>query len=120
MKLTKELLHPRGSEHNKAELEALGLSWPPKKGWLTRLIGAEISEAQYAKFLAAGGNEITNTSGEPESQPKWRMEISGPTGYRTTIEASSREGLYSEIRAFIGPEKSPTYPHRNLHDPNIY
>lgn len=53
MKLTRELLHPKNHcGHTRKQLELLGVSWPPEKGWLTRLIGTEIPAARYAQFVA--------------------------------------------------------------------
>lgn len=30
---------------------ALGVSYPPKSGWIERLIGTEVSDEQYERFL---------------------------------------------------------------------
>lgn len=47
---------------NKEQLAILGISWPPVKGWKRRLIGTQISEHQYANFIARRGRK---RSGEP-------------------------------------------------------
>lgn len=36
----------------KDQLMVLGISWPPRKGWKKRLIGTEIDELAYARFLS--------------------------------------------------------------------
>jgi hypothetical protein len=36
---------------NKAQLELLGISWPPKAGWMYRIVGREISEDTAKKFV---------------------------------------------------------------------
>lgn len=53
MKLTHELIMqcrtPTGG-WCKAQLEALGVSWPPKQGWLKEVVGMELTEQQFAQF----------------------------------------------------------------------
>lgn len=51
MILTRQNLHAmlnHGSA-NRRQIEALGLTWPPRKGWLSALIGAEIAPEKYEK-----------------------------------------------------------------------
>ena len=50
--LTRENLHELSGSPGKCgftrkQVEALGFSWPPKKGWLSSLIGKEISPDEY-------------------------------------------------------------------------
>ena len=55
MKLTREILHSAGTNgigFNRQQLILLGVQWPPVKGWLTRLIGREISDETWQKVLA--------------------------------------------------------------------
>lgn len=54
--LTKENLHPKGLHqgYNKLQLHFLGLNWPPERGWLKKLIGTEIMELDYERFIRAG------------------------------------------------------------------
>lgn len=56
MRLTREMLHPNGCSHTRAQMEALGVQWPPEKGWLSRLVGTEISEDRYAEFVRLGSH----------------------------------------------------------------
>jgi hypothetical protein len=53
MKLTHELLMqyrtPAGL-WRKVQLEALGLGWPPEKGWIKRVVGMELTEEQFNQF----------------------------------------------------------------------
>lgn len=54
MKLTEEMIlagQTGNGGWNRAQLAALGIDWPPHKGWKRRLIGTEISEQQYQRFL---------------------------------------------------------------------
>jgi len=37
---------------SRAQVEALGVSWPLTGGWKKNLIGKEVSEEQVAEFLA--------------------------------------------------------------------
>lgn len=50
--LTKDALHALGAI-NARQLRMLGMSWPPKSGWLKRLVGTEISPTLYTELLAA-------------------------------------------------------------------
>ena len=46
IKLTHDNLHALGTNgkgFNKNQLHILGISWPPKGGWLKQLIGTEIT-----------------------------------------------------------------------------
>ena len=53
MKLTHELLMqyrtPAGL-WRKVQLDALGLGWPPEKGWIPRVVGKELTDAQWHQF----------------------------------------------------------------------
>ena len=55
IKLTHENLHALGTNgqgFNKKQLHMLGISWPPKGGWLKKLIGTEITDIQYQTILS--------------------------------------------------------------------
>lgn len=57
MKITRDLIMAGSSTThtgawNKKQLEVLGISWPPKHGWLHGMIGSEISDEKYQKFLS--------------------------------------------------------------------
>lgn len=52
--LTKALIEAGrtgNSGYRKKQLLALGVSYPPKSGWIERLIGTEVSDEQYERFL---------------------------------------------------------------------
>lgn len=53
MLITKQWIHahhtPAGA-WNRKQIEALGLSWPAKKGWIKELEGTEISAARQLLF----------------------------------------------------------------------
>ena len=53
MTLTREILMqyrtPKGL-WRKVQLEALGLGWPPEKGWIERVIGKELTDLQFHQF----------------------------------------------------------------------
>jgi hypothetical protein len=54
MKITKEFIESGRSEKggwSKFQLELLGISWPPAKGWKNKVIGNELSEDLARKFL---------------------------------------------------------------------
>lgn len=63
--LTKELIEanktPAGG-YTRSQLEAIGVAWPPKKGWKKGSIGKEISEHAFREFsrgrVGAGSQAI--------------------------------------------------------------
>mgnify|MGYP001606919754 CR=1 FL=1 len=52
--ITSEWLHVHASVGgvgwNAAQLRVLGVAWPPRKGWLSRLVGTKISREVKAEF----------------------------------------------------------------------
>ncbi len=66
IKLTRQNLHQLSASPGKAgftrrQIEALGFEWPAKKGWLTSLIGTEITQERYDAVKSLG-------------HPKWEMK----------------------------------------------
>ncbi len=58
MKLTHSLIHSAGRSgvgFNYHQLKVLGIHWPPKKGWLSSLIGKDISDEQWKLIVAMKG-----------------------------------------------------------------
>jgi len=53
VKLTHELIlqyrSPKGG-WKKSQLAALGVSWPPKKGWTKEVVGMELTDQQFQQF----------------------------------------------------------------------
>lgn len=49
LKILTENRSARGG-YTKDQLAALGVSWPPKKGWLKKMIGMEISQDELDRF----------------------------------------------------------------------
>ena len=65
--LTKERLYRGGTSgcgFNRFQLEVLGVEYPPRKGWIRRLVGTEMTLEQYAKFVSLQGA----THGVPRKQ----------------------------------------------------
>lgn len=60
--LTRAMLHAAGKESgagrsfNKTQLAALGVQWPPRKGWLTALVGQRVPREAYERFMALKGS----------------------------------------------------------------
>ena len=44
-----------GSGYTRDQLSTLGLSWPPPKGWLERIVGSEISDLCKSQFEVRSG-----------------------------------------------------------------
>ena len=59
IKLTRVLIHSASSHRsgngfNKKQLALLGITWPPKKGWLSELVGKQIDHETFLQFKSAG------------------------------------------------------------------
>jgi hypothetical protein len=52
----------------RAQLEVLGISWPPRAGWLHELVGTEISDEDAKKFI-----ECKNIHKPPQTYSKTRV-----------------------------------------------
>lgn len=98
MKLTHEIIESGRSERGgwrAAQLQALGVPWPPQKGWKRRLIGFEITDEQHRAFLAARGT--VPTVGNVPQPRRWKATVAGPDGTRFTVEACSKADLFSSL-----------------------
>lgn len=57
MRITEDWLRAHGTAKvgwTAAQLHVLNVGWPPTRGWLHRLVGTRISEAQQIAFEALG------------------------------------------------------------------
>lgn len=55
VKITRELIHGAATQYGawtRAQLDVLGVAWPPKQGWQNRLIGMEVEDSVWAQFVA--------------------------------------------------------------------
>lgn len=75
--LTRDNLHalsnsPKKHGFNRRQLELFGISWPPRKGWLSGLIGRTISAEKYSEILDAGkkGGAIETEENVPQKDPE--------------------------------------------------
>ncbi len=60
-KVTREFLEAGRSDAggwNRKQLETLGVEWPPLEGWRKRLIGSDLPDEAYDKFLELRGKTI--------------------------------------------------------------
>lgn len=73
MTLTRQNLHAGKTGNGgfkRAQVEALGLKWPVKKGWLSELIGKEVSDETYSAFMAARERPDKNPQPAPANAPQ--------------------------------------------------
>jgi hypothetical protein len=73
--LTHQNLHALGTRNgigwNRKQLALLGVSWPPQKGWLSKLIGTEIDVDVYkALILLRNSKENVAKSKESSKETK--------------------------------------------------
>ena len=45
----------------KAQMDVLGLPWPPKKGWIGRIKDMELDQQQVEDFIKGAGIKIDST-----------------------------------------------------------
>ena len=58
MKLTREIIEQHKTEKGgwtRAQLQAIGVGWPPPRGWVQAVIGREISAEDFRVFTRHGG-----------------------------------------------------------------
>lgn len=72
---------PKGA-WTKKQLAAIGVNWPPKKGWKKRVIGNEITEEQASKFERCKTPVSTKTMTDMEAIK--RVESMGYTLIKIT------------------------------------
>lgn len=56
MKITEAFLEKHKTKrgaYTKAQMELIGVSWPPKKGWKEKVIGRELTKEQEREFIKA-------------------------------------------------------------------
>ena len=60
MKLTYEILMecrtPRGA-WRRVQLAAIGVDWPPVKGWVNRVVGMELTDEQFRQLASGKGDQ---------------------------------------------------------------
>ena len=105
MTLTHQNLHDLGNKggngFNRGQLHALGIAWPPKDGWLRRLIGTEISKERYALALEMKGMKPAQqkaTLGDEYPNPAEKTRQAPPASGDTKIFAEI-ERLAASLRA---------------------
>lgn len=62
-KITENLIEMGMSDKkawSRAQLALIGVEWPPLKGWKSRIIGKEISEADAEKFVKLNNSHLKN------------------------------------------------------------
>ena len=85
---------------NRAQLECIGINWPPRQGWIKRAVGRKISDEQRQQFEALRGRTLSvlrrenrhNHSGPVPTKPAGNTESQSaqtapdaPTGSAETV-----------------------------------
>jgi hypothetical protein len=73
MKITKQFLESGMSNPGawtREQLELIGVSWPPRKGWKKQLIGKEISPWDAELFLSLNKKPKTRQANKQPKQPR--------------------------------------------------
>jgi len=84
MKLTRAMIDSGKSDRggwNRAQIELLGVEWPLSWGWITRILGKEISGRDYERFLELRGFHKRKKIGAPKRPPKEHAELFDVSGF---------------------------------------
>lgn len=95
--LTKALIEAGrtgNSGYRKKQLLALGVSNPPKSGWIERLIGTEVSDEQYERFL---GHSTSKLHIPFENEHLFRFKMNADSGLRVH-RFRTPQCTYSDVR----------------------
>lgn len=74
--------------YNKDQLAALGVSWPPKKGWLSKIIGKAINLSQKHAFEA---------NSKTAKKKRYRDKIMAKQRVRIKIRKSAKTYQYKDF-----------------------
>nr|WP_172693101.1 hypothetical protein [Escherichia coli]AWB15283.1 hypothetical protein [Escherichia coli] len=72
----------------------LGVSNPPKSGWIERLIGTEVSDEQYERFL---GHSTSKLHIPVENEHLFRFKMNADSGLRVH-RFRTPQCTYSDVR----------------------
>lgn len=78
---------PHGG-HKRAQIEALGLSWPPPTAWKERLVGKPITDEMAAEFERLAGDFALR---RPVPKPKLKPTPQPPVTQKERQEAKERK-----------------------------
>lgn len=78
MKITDEWLmqnRTRAGAWTRAQLEVIGIKWPPRHGWKHQVIGKDLSDAEVARFISAANIRAKRTQKNDEKQATIDQEL---------------------------------------------
>jgi len=78
---------------NLKQLQELGIVWPPRRGWIDRLIGEEIERRKYDLFIYYRKNSET----EQEETPREPSQLE--TGVSEAVDLLRRLTVAAELIA---------------------
>jgi ribonuclease HI len=89
---------------NSRQLAVVGMTWPPRSGWMRRLVGMEISEETYETFRALRKQKRETTAPELVPAPSLDVSLTGsPIHFDggTTNNVPSRDGFGIGYGSFL-------------------
>lgn len=96
MLITKDLIERGRSDAggwNRAQLEAIGVPWPPDRHWQRQTIGLAISQAHADKFLSLRGRTKEKIRSERDDRLKLgtciQMELLGDGSWHGSLKCGS-------------------------------
>lgn len=99
MKLTREYIMKfrtdRGS-WTQPQIEALGIDWPPRHGWIDRLEGKEISDDNRIRFESRLGVKAIRKAGKQFSKQDRLFDDSKQVALKKHAERSAADQLDDE------------------------
>ncbi len=83
----------------RSQLKILGVSWPPPKGWKSRLLGSQVPEAKVKEFIRLRGvaSRVPNPNRSIDEKPSVAKKQSHVPKWVRLIEALIRD---AEVTCF--------------------
>jgi hypothetical protein len=76
--LTKEMIDAAatsGCGFTKRQIEAVGVQWPPAKGWKKHLVGKLVTAKQYSTFSKCRGTPTPAESTDPVKEAAYHLAV---------------------------------------------
>lgn len=80
----------------KVQLEALGVSWPPSKGWARGAVGMNLTDKQFLQFTGVG------TNGSPPTDSIFSTQMSTQSEQSTVVSARAAHVPHCECDVYLG------------------
>lgn len=107
MKITREFIMSGSTNGhagwNREQLAVIGVSWPPINGWMSRVIGNELSDAKAKLFLGLKGEKQFSLRQRIKNELKLHPDLFGfyedsPENYANQLYFSNQQEFLEDYR----------------------